>query len=57
MKIHVESLQGDAVSGGNEDLGERLSFKVKSGRWDLISGEEKKLDAGRGMLVKISCLQ
>ena len=56
MKIHVESLQGDAVSGGNEDLGERLSFKVKSGRWDLIS-EEKKLDAGRGMLVKISCLQ
>ena len=57
MKIHVESLRGDAVSGGNEDLGERSSFKVKSGRWDLIPGEEQKLDAGRGMLVKISCLQ
>ena len=35
---------GDEVPGGNEGLGERLSFEVKGERWHLITGEESKLD-------------
>ena len=47
---------GDEVPGGNEGLGERLSFEVKGERWDLITGEGSKFDDGRGKLVTFSCL-
>ena len=46
-----KQILGDEVPGGNEGLGERLSYKVKSGRWDLIPGEESKFDDGRGKVV------
>ena len=45
------------VPGGNEGLDERLSFKVKGERWDLITGEGSKFDDIRGKLVTFSCLQ
>ena len=48
---------GDEVPGGNQDLGERLSFEVKGERWDLITGEESKLDDRREKLVTFSCLR
>ena len=38
---------GDEVPGGNEGLGERISFEVKGERWNLITGEEGKFDDGR----------
>ena len=50
-------LGGDKVPGGDEGLGERLSFEVKCERWGLITGEESKFDDGRGKLVKFSCLK
>ena len=48
---------GDEVPGGNEGLGEILSFEVKGERWDLITGEESKLDDRREKLVTFSCLR
>ena len=48
---------GDEVPGGNECLGERLSFELKSERWDLITGERSKFDDGRGKLVTFSCFR
>ena len=47
---------GDEVPGGNEGLGETLSFEVKGKIWDLKTGEESKFDYGRGKLVIFSCL-
>ena len=43
--------EGDGVTGGNESLGERLSFEVKGEKWDLITGEGGKFDDGREKLV------
>ena len=37
----------DEVSGGNEGLGEILSFEIKGGGWDLIPRKESKSDDGR----------
>ena len=48
---------GDEVPGGDEGLGERLSFEVKDKRWDLIPGKESKFDDGRGKLVTFVCLR
>ena len=47
---------GDEVQGGNEGLGEKSSFKVKSGGWDLISGEKSKFDDSKGKLITFSYL-
>ena len=48
---------GEEVPGWDEALGERLSFKVKGERWDLIPREEITFNDGRGKLVAFSCLQ
>ena len=48
---------GDEVPGGNEGLGERLSFEVKGQRSDLITGEGSKFVDGRGKPVTFSCLR
>ena len=49
--------RGDEVPRGNKSLGERLSFEVKGERWDLIAGEGREFDDGRGKLVTFSCLR
>ena len=41
----------DKVPRGHQSLRERLNFKAKGERWDLIAGEESKFDNGRGKLV------
>ena len=47
--------RGDEVPGGNEGL--RLSFEIKSERWDLITGEGSKFDDDRGKLLTFSCFR
>ena len=48
--------RGDEFPGGNEGLGERLSFKVKAKRWGLIPGEESNFHDGRRKLITFSSL-
>ena len=55
MKTYDEGLEAE-VQGGNEGLGEILSFEAKGERWDLITGRESKFDDGRRKLVTFSCL-
>ena len=47
---------GDEVPEGNEGLGERLSFEIKSGSWDLIPGAESEFGDGREKFVTFSCV-
>lgn len=39
------------VSGGNECLDERLSFKVKREGSDLLPGKESEFDDGKGNIA------
>ena len=47
---------GDEVLEKNKGLSERLGFKVKGERWDIIPGEKSKFDNGREKRVTFWCL-
>ena len=51
------NVQRDEISSRNENLGEKLTFLVKDGGWDLTPEEESKYDNGRGKLAAFLCLR